>query len=174
MKHSFVIVTSLIAIGSFWMLNNSELYPEEIVMQVIAPNGGETFTRGQQNVISWKGGSHVVAVGLTKAEASDKSDPFSLGYILGWINTKEGGGSHDPNSSYVWDGMQVCRLSFSVPSQPDPSCLRVQPGKYKIIVWSENAQGSMYISIGRGAQFKYPLKADRGNWDLSDQTFTIK
>lgn len=171
-KNPLVLTVALVAAGSFWMLQDPGLYPEKIVMQVTAPNGGETFTRGQQNTINWKGGSQIVALGLVKPEASNEFDPTSLGYILGWINTKDGNGSHQPDGSYAWDGVQVCKLSFSL--DPDTGCTKVQPGKYKIIAWSENAQRSMYIATGRGAHFKYPPKADRGNWDVSDLPFTIK
>lgn len=140
-------------------------------VSVIVPNGGEKFVQGSQNQIQWKGGKTSVAIGLTKPEANNTFDIASAGLIIGWINTNEGQGYHLPNSSFTWNGLQVCEMSGD--PGPDTGCKPVSPGNYKILVWSESDYGSKSIGSGSGRFGKYTKNDIRGNWDVSDQAFTI-
>ncbi len=162
-----VIVSSLLGVLLFKI--SPDPTPGQVT--VLTPNGGEKFIQGATNTISWSGGnSGYVDVGLAKANASTDFDIASAGLIVGWINKDGGLGHYGPNGSAEWDGKRVCDMGNTAPEQ---NCRNVAPGNYKIIVWSEDANGSMYIANGRGKNGKYTPKDYKGNWDLSDQTFTI-
>ena len=155
-------------------------------INVVSPNGGEQFKQGLANTISWKGGYRTVAVGLATPDSStdytiawtDGNPPYTgpqnngtTGQILGFINTREGQGYYLPDSSTTWDGLKVC--NFHPNLDPDTWCKDVQPGSYKIFVWSETEGGSTFIGSGTGPSGKYTKKDIPGNWDVSDQVFTI-
>ena len=163
-------VSVAILASAFVMIKDVFINPDEIVV-LIEPNGEERFVKGQNNLISWSGGKNTVAIGLLKPEANTETDITSAGLIIGWINKNSDSGSHLPNSSFNWDGKTVCDLSFDL--EPDTNCKAVASGNYKILVWSENSDGSMYISTTRGRNHKYPKNEYRGNWDVSDQPFRI-
>lgn len=174
----YFLVVMLVVVGVGFLYKNTNVesarnQPTASAWQikVISPNGGERFVQGVLNTIAWFGGNRVVAVGLAKPEATVDVDIASAGMIVGWINTMADSGSHLPNSSFGWNAVQVCALLFSL--DPEKDCKPVAPGTYKIVVWSEDANGSMYIGNGTGATFKYTKRDLRGNWDLSDRAFTI-
>ena len=124
---------------------------------VLTPNGGETFIQGEKNIVSWTGGKNKVQIGVVKASYTgkvlDSSDGSSL---LGWIDDLNG----KPNSSLVWDGITLHGLL----NQGNRNIL---PGQYKIIAVSSTEIGN--YCFGSSAQGK-----DICNFDLSDNTFTIK
>lgn len=157
-----------------------------VTVVVVSPNGGEQFLQGIANTIKWKGGYRVVAVGLATPDANtnytigwlDNNPPYSgpqkngtTGSIIGFINTREGQGYYLPDSSTTWDGLKVCNYHPNL--DPDQWCKDVQPGIYKIFIWSETEGGSMFIGSGTGPNGKYTTKNTTGNWDVSDQAFTI-
>jgi len=157
-----------------------------VQISVVSPNGGEQFVQGVPNTIKWKGGYRTVAVGLATPDANtnyaigwtDNNPPYSgsqtngyTGNIIGFINTREGGGYYLPNSSTTWNGLKVC--NFHPNLDPDTWCKDVQPGSYKIFVWSETEGGSLCIGGGTGPTGKYTSKNTPCNWDVSDQAFTI-
>lgn len=117
-------------------------------INIVQPNGGEKFTQGQGNSITWTGGKDAVQVALVEDTAESSSDPSSL--IVGWINANA-----LPDSSITWDAKQVCTLTTD-------SCWGVEPGSYKILAVSENELGTITISPD-----------EKGNFDVSDQPFTI-
>jgi hypothetical protein len=138
-------------------------------IKVIFPNGGEQFVQGAVNTITWLGGNRIVAVALVKPEATITVDPDSSGMILGWINNPLEERFFPVEGSATWNGLKVCDLAINSSS----TCRTISPGNYKILTLSENADGSMYIGSGTGATFKYTKRDFHGNWDLSDQQFTI-
>ena len=157
-----------------------------VQVSVVTPNGGGYFHQGTANIITWKGGYNVVAVGLATPDAdtnhtiawTDNNPPYSgpqtngaTGKIIGFINIHSGQGYYLPNSSTTWDGLRVCNFHLNL--DPDTWCKDVVPGSYKIFVWSQNSDGSMFIGSGSGPSGKYTQKDNPGNWDLSDQLFTI-
>lgn len=120
-------------------------------VNIVQPNGGEKFTQGQNNSISWKGGKDAVQVALAEDSAGSSgsfSDPSSL--IVGWINTNS-----LPDSLINWDAKKVCTLTGD-------SCWEVAPGSYKALAVSENELGAITINPD-----------GRGNFDISEQPFTI-
>ena len=121
---------------------------------VTSPNGGETFTQGSANKISWSGSSGVVQVGLVKESANNYTNPGGNPYLLlGWINT-----SVSADRTITWGGKQVCDLMMR-------SCWSVVPGRYKIIVVTADANGNYVLWDS--------VNNKPGNWDVSDGAFTI-
>lgn len=162
-----IVISVALATGVLLAKINS--MPTAGQVSVVVPNGEEVFIRGTANRISWAGGNDIVAVGLVQPEATTNFDIASAGLIVGWIFTTELEDGFYPTDGFLdWDGKEVCNLNF------ERNCKLVSPGKYKIIVWSEDANGSMYIASGKGKRGNYSPKDYRGNWDLSDKVFTIK
>lgn len=117
-------------------------------IKVTSPNGGETFVQGQNSYIAWSGGKNVVQIGLVRHNYTiGPDDP-----ILGWIKLDA-----KPDSYVFWDTNSVCDLQMSL-------CRPVNPGNYKIMALSQDANGNLIISYGN----KTP-----GNVDLSDAPFQI-
>ncbi len=170
---TLIVFSAVLTKGQIFTLARGtfKAQPSTIQVVVVRPNGGEQFQQGTANLIEWKGGNRFVAVGLVKPEADTTFDIASTGMIIGWINTNEGDGSWDPNSSATWTALQVCDLSLD--PGLDTGCKPVSPGNYKILVWSEDENLSWYIGSGTGPSGKYTKKDKRGNWDVSDQAFTI-
>lgn len=170
---------------------------------VVTPNGGEQFIQGAPNTIRWKDGYVSIAIGLATADADTNhsiglasdfngylgtndggtlptytatQDNGYTGSVIGFINTREGQGYYLPNSSTTWDGLKVCNFHLNL--DPDTWCKNIQPGSYKIFVWSQGEGGqSRCIGSGNGPTGKYTTKDANYsygcNWDLSDQPFTI-
>ncbi|MBI2122007.1 MAG: peptidoglycan-binding protein [Candidatus Sungbacteria bacterium] len=119
-------------------------------VNVGAPNGGETYVQGLKYTLRWSGGTDRVQIILVSENAASGSDPSE--FIVGWIAT-----STVPSGSIVWDARSVCTL--------DGICIKVEPGKYKILALSEDELGFLTI---------WDDIADQaGNWDVSDGAFTI-
>jgi hypothetical protein len=121
---------------------------------VVSPNGGEAFTQGGQNSISWQGGNGQVSIALVKATATNQGNPTSGNLLVGWVASKV-----SPNSSILWDAKTVCDLSLT-------SCSKVTPGSYKIMAVSQDSNGNLTI-------WDYK-QSKAGNWDVSDAAFSIK
>lgn len=121
---------------------------------VLSPNGGEMFTQGSSNKISWTGGKDVVQVGLVKESATNNTNPGGDSYlIIGWINTNA-----LPNSSMYWDAKAVYDLSGNF-------FQNVIPGRYKIIAVTKNSSGEFILWDGSTNK--------PGVWDISDAPFNI-
>lgn len=164
-------------------------------VKVIYPNGGEELVQGRYSTVNdrvhWEGelydlkfsgGREKFQIILVKEEAMNNADPTNLvvGYIIesaslpfpigtgyGDIYPGYGGNSFtDPTTGVhllldAWNPLSVCGAStgWSV------GCYAVQPGKYKILVLSENEKGQLLL---------WDSAANKpGNWDLSDQPFSI-
>lgn len=121
---------------------------------VTSPNGGEVFTRGSSNVISWRGGKNKVQVGIVQSSATTNTNLLEGRNLIGWLSV-----SAVPNSSLTWDGRNTCDLSMK-------TCQAVSSGSYKILVLSEDASGNM---TGWNYQKNAP-----GNIDVSDLSFTLR
>lgn len=121
---------------------------------VVSPNGGETFTKGAQNSISWQGGNGQVSIALMKANTTNQGNPNTGNLLVGWIGSKL-----PPNSSIVWDAKTICDLSLA-------SCKTTTPGSYKIMAVSQDANGNLIIWDHK--------QGKAGNWDVSDSAFTVK
>lgn len=121
---------------------------------VVSPNGGETFTQGVQNFVSWQGGSGQVSIALVKSNAVNQGNPTVGNLLVGWIGSKL-----PPNSSITWNAKTACDLSLT-------SCKAVVPGSYKIMAVSQDANGNLTIWDHK--------QGKAGNWDVSNATFTIK
>lgn len=145
LKACSVSVTNLRGSSNTAYFTLTQIAPQ---ISIVQPNGGEKFTQGQSNSISWTGGKDAVQVALVEDIAESSSDPSSL--IVGWINANA-----LPDSSTAWDAKQICTLTGD-------SCWNAEPGSYKILAVSENELGTITISPD-----------ERGNFDVSDQPFTI-
>lgn len=121
-------------------------------VKVGVPNGGEILYQGLSNTIRWSGGTDRVHILLVEAGASNSSDPTAL--IEGWIST-----TAQPDGSLTWDARKVCNEDGTI-------CSEVAPGTYKIMALSEDDLGN--LTVWNDAFDK------AGNWDVSDNTFTIK
>lgn len=126
--------------------------PQTVV--VTSPNGGEVFTRGSSNVISWRGGKNKVQVGIVQSSATTNTNLLEGRNLVGWLSV-----SAAPNSSLTWDGRNTCDLSMK-------TCQSVPSGNYKVFVLSEDASGNM-----TGWNYQ---KNTAGNVDASDLSFTLR
>jgi hypothetical protein len=130
---------------------NITVLPNSNTITVTSPNGGENFVSGSghANIISWKGGSDKVQIGLVDSRfATDRT-------ILGWVFL-----SGVSNSSGVWDGQRVSDLTGTV-FWPVSS---LSSGPFKILAVSADANGNYCAgNIGTGTC----------NYDLSDNYFNI-
>ncbi len=113
---------------------------------VLSPNGGETFTQGKDNKVSWGGGRNKVQVGLVEPDYDSKTSA-----VLGWINANA-----QPASSLLWDAQGLTDLTGATKWS-------ALPGSYKILVVSENASGG-YCTWS---------ESEACNTDLSDSPFQI-
>ncbi len=121
---------------------------------IVSPNGGETFTQGGQNSISWQGGNGQVSIALVKANTTNQGNPSVGNLLVGWIGSKL-----PPNSSIIWDAKTICDLSLA-------SCKTVAPGSYKIMAVSQDANGNLTIWDHK--------QGKAGNLDVSNAAFSIK
>ncbi|MBX4190227.1 hypothetical protein KW791_02955 [Candidatus Parcubacteria bacterium] len=162
-----VAVILSIVVSTVVMAGKPRPWPVGGEISVTAPNGGEVFIQGAENVISWSGGNRIVAVGIVGPETTTD---YALSSLVGWISTAEGNvtGFYGPDSSTKWDGKEVCSMGDGGGCRPLPA------GSYKVIVWSEDANGSWYIASGNGKNGKYSPNDYRGNWNVSSRPFTIK
>jgi len=120
-------------------------------VQVVSPNGGETFISGTPNAVKWSGGTGKVHVILVSPSTETKQDPRD--FIFGWIST-----SASPDGSVTWDAKTVC-------TEDGKTCWKIAPGSYKILALSEDELGNLTL---------WNEVIERvGNWDVSDQPFTI-
>ncbi len=118
-----------------------------VSVTVLSPDNGETFVQGQQNRISWNGGTGKVEIGLV-----DKS--FDTTHtVLGWISLNE-----QPDGTLVWNGETVSDLS-GTEQKPLAS---LSAGPYKIIAVSAGATGAYCVTATGGC-----------NYDLSNAYFTV-
>ena len=134
-------------------------YPQNSLL-LITPNGGETFTFQDAITVQWTGGKNKVQVGLLQ-ESNDIPNNILPGYkLMGWIEMYR-----VPNDVYVWSAKKVCDLMGQ-------TCRHITPGRYKILLVSEDNDGNFTISarVRRGETWEEL----RGNWDISDKPFTIK
>lgn len=121
---------------------------------VVSPNGGETFTQGQSNTISWQGGKGEVSVALVKSTATSQINLTQQNLLVGWIASKA-----SPGSFLAWNAKTVCDLSMT-------SCRNVSAGSYKVMVVSQDASGNLTLWNHK--------QNTAGNLDVSDGAFTIK
>ena len=113
---------------------------------VLSPNGGEIFTQGVNNKVSWAGGKNKVQIGLVEPNYDPKTSA-----VLGWINT-----AALPASALLWDAKELKDFDGA-------KKWAVAPGSYKIVAVSENSS-AVYCAEN----------ASKGcNFDLSDAPFTI-
>ncbi|MBI4155957.1 MAG: hypothetical protein HY507_01860 [Candidatus Zambryskibacteria bacterium] len=135
---------------------------------VTFPNGGETLMQFvvPTYTVTWSGGWHRIAAYLVKPEATNNSDPSKL--ILGSIGASPyevdplGAELLATTMSLPWDGGSVANLD---PGGDWVMWEGVPPGNYKILILSENDKGEMLLWDG--------VNNKPGNWDVSDQPFTM-
>lgn len=121
---------------------------------VVSPNGGEVFTQGAQNTISWQGGKGQVSIALVKATVTNANNPSTGGLLVGWIASKAA-----PGSGISWNAQSTCDLSMT-------KCSSVTPGSYKVMAVSQDDGGNLTM---------WDFKQNKaGNWDVSNAAFTIK
>ncbi len=121
---------------------------------VVSPNGGEAFTQGGRNSISWQGGNGQVSIALVEAPATNQGNPTSGNLLVGWVGSKL-----PASSSMIWDAKTACDLSLT-------SCRAVTSGSYKIMAVTQDASGNLTLW-----DFK---QGKAGNLDVSDAAFSIK
>jgi hypothetical protein len=113
-------------------------------LKVMTPNGGETLTQDQNTLIRWSGGTYPVQIGVVRASfPNDRT-------VEGWIQLRG-----NANDSITWDTHRIGDLTVG------GQWWFINPGQYKIIVVSANAQGNYCFS---GSDCVY---------DVSDSSFTI-
>lgn len=98
---------------------------------ILSPTGGETLVQGENDQISWSGGTTSIEVGLVSSNFNP-NNPNILGYIS--LNAS-------PNSSASWDAMSVTDLTGTV-------TFPVGPGSYKLLLISANANGTYCANSG--------------------------
>ncbi len=120
-------------------------------IKVSVPNGGEQFSQGLPNTVSWSGGTDRVQILLVSSDTVTGADPTNK--ILGWIAT-----STTPDGSLTWDARKVCNVENTL-------CSEVTPGQYKILALSEDELGALTLWDD--------LLDKAGNWDVSDNPFSV-
>ncbi|MDD4902485.1 MAG: CARDB domain-containing protein [Patescibacteria group bacterium] len=121
-------------------------------VKITFPNGGENYQQGEYITIKWQGGKDVVQIGVASYDASFVNGQMN-GTLLGWIDTH-----NYPDGQLVWNGKTICDAAMG-------SCFNLYPGNYKIIAVSKSTVGNLLLGNGVGG--------DTGNYDLSDNYFTI-
>ena len=101
----------------------------------VSPFRGGDFVQGVNNWIDWSGGKNKVKIGLVNVSYA-AANSHGLIDVMGWV-TLYG----QPNNSAIWDGLKVMDLNGGV-------FWPVTPGKYKILLVSEDSQGNYCFSAG--------------------------
>lgn len=125
-------------------------------ISVISPNGGEVFTQGASNRISWSGGKNKIQIGLFSNYNQVGSYAANNNGIVGWIFTNLVNGVNGTSGN--WDGISLTDLNGS-------GIGSVTPGQYKIVAISESDSGNYCLKV-------YP--SSPCNSDISDDFITIK
>ena len=136
----------------FTIKSSSYNYNQSV--KILSPNGGEVFTQGSSNRISWSGGKNKVQVGVASEDYTDQR-----GTLLGWIEL-----NGLTNNYVVWDGRIIKDLMGNYLGT-------ISPGRYKIVVVSEGLNSGNYCSgpiVSGSFGSTFPC-----NYDISDNYFTV-
>ncbi len=106
---------------------------ESSSVTVLSPKGGEVFTQGAANKISWSGGKNKIQIGLFSKYNQAGSYAANNSGVVGWIFTNLVNGVNGTSGN--WDGNSLTDLNGS-------GIGGVTPGTYKIVAISESDSGN--------------------------------